>query len=208
MQPKAMKREEFITIVSGLPRSGTSMMMQMLVAGGIPPQIDQVRQPDEDNPLGYFEFEPVKQQGDTSWIDGSRGKVVKMVYRLLYNLPQDHSYHVIFMMRNLDEVIASQQVMLRRRGNSGEDVEGPRLGELYRRQLHDALGWLRAQPNFAVLTVDHHDALFHPDLIANQLDRFLGGGLNRDAMAGVPNSSLYRQRSAVGERVMASAAAK
>src|SRR5574337_153211 len=104
-------KDDVITIVSGLPRSGTSMMMQMLHRGGIPAVTDEIRSADEDNPKGYYEFEPVKKtKEDASWLARAGGKVVKMVYRLLYDLPGDYAYHVVFMRRNLREVIASQNV--------------------------------------------------------------------------------------------------
>jgi hypothetical protein len=120
--------ENFITIVSGLPRSGTSMMMQMLAAGGMPALADNLRQADEDNPRGYYEFERVKEVAtDSSWLDEAEGKAVKMVYRLLYDLPADRSYRVIFMIRSLDEVIASQQVMLERSGTASDALDDAQL---------------------------------------------------------------------------------
>ena len=118
-----MKPLPFITIVSGLPRSGTSMMMQVIEAGGIPALTDNPRARDEDNPQGYYEFEPVKQtRDDPSWVPGARGKVVKMVYRLLYDLPGDQDYRVIFMRRNIDEVLTSQKKMLQRSGKPGQPL--------------------------------------------------------------------------------------
>ena len=109
------KNNAEIIIVSGLPRSGTSMMMRMLEAGGIPPLIDNLRRPNEDNPGGYYEFEPVKRtKQDPSWLTTAGGKVVKMVYRLLYDLPTGYEYRVIMMRRTLEEVLASQEAMLKR----------------------------------------------------------------------------------------------
>src|SRR5687767_1046860 len=125
--------QDTITVVSGLPRSGTSMMMRMLEAGGIPVLIDNVRQPDEDNPAGYYEFEQVKQVRDnTQWLPSARGKTVKMVYRLLYDLPSQFDYRVIFMRRNLDEVLASQQKMLERKGKAGGAATDEEMARLYR----------------------------------------------------------------------------
>src|SRR5215471_15035568 len=110
--------EKEITIVSGLPRSGTSMMMRMLEMGGMPVIIDQVRQPDVDNPRGYYEFEPAKKtKTDTSWLNHAPGKAVKMVYRLLYDLPSKFTFRVLFMQRKLDEVLVSQRTLLVRQGN-------------------------------------------------------------------------------------------
>ena len=195
MKENEIKTEPYITIVSGLPRSGTSMMMQMLAAGGVPALVDNVRQPDEDNPRGYYEFERVKQvESDSSWLDEAEGKVVKMVYRLLYDLPPDHAYRVIFMTRDLNEVIASQQVMLERHGKANEPVDNTRLVEIYRRQLQEVMSWLHGQPNFAVLSVDYHGALSDPRQVVQHLDDFLDGRLDTDAMLRIPDQTLYRER--------------
>jgi hypothetical protein len=197
---------QFITIVSGLPRSGTSMMMQMLTAGGIPALADNVRRADEDNPRGYYEFERVKQvEQDSSWLDEAEGKAVKMVYRLLYDLPPDRAYRVIFMTRPFDEVIASQEAMLERHGKVDDRVDEARLADVYRRQLNDVMAWLGAQSNFSVLSVDYHDALSDPEQIIQQLNRFLDGRLDTDAMIQIPDWSLYRQRR--GARAAASPSA-
>jgi hypothetical protein len=189
------KDDQYITIVSGLPRSGTSMMMQMLAAGGLAPLADNLRQPDEDNPQGYYEFERVKQVAtDVSWLDEAEGKVVKMVYRLLYDLPADRTYRVVFMTRELSEVIASQEVMLERHGLAGEKTADGMLVEIYRCQLSDVFEWLSAQPNFSALFVDYHDVLRDPGSVIEALDSFLDGRLDTQAMLQVPDWSLYRQR--------------
>lgn len=186
---------EPVTIVSGLPRSGTSMMMQLLATGGIPPLTDNEREADEDNPRGYYEFERVKQLSeDTSWLDDAEGNVVKMVYRLLYDLPAGHEYRVVFMLRDLDEVIASQEVMLDRLGKADDSVSGETLKTLYQRQLDDVRAWLADQPNFSVLYVRYHDVLDQPQGVVSELNRFLGGKLDTEAMLRVPDQALYRQR--------------
>ena len=187
--------EHAVTIVAGLPRSGTSMMMQMLAAGGVPVLADDVRQPDEDNPRGYYEFERVKEVADdSSWLEEAKGKAVKMVYRLLYDLPRDRSYRVIFMKRELNEVIASQEVMLERHGKANGRLEEARLAEIYRRQLEEVMTWLRDQPNFSVLYVDYGDVLRDPSYVVSELNGFLDGRLDTAAMLRVPDSTLYRQR--------------
>ena len=100
--------DDVITIVSGLPRSGTSLMMQMLEAGGMPVLTDGIRDADEDNPRGYYELEAVKRtKDDPAWLHGAPGKVVKMIYLLLYDLPTTYNYRIIFMRRPLSEVVAS-----------------------------------------------------------------------------------------------------
>src|SRR5262249_30630691 len=102
-----------IIIVSGLPRSGTSLMMQMLDGGGVPVLTDNIRAADTDNPRGYYEFEPVKAtKRDATWLPAARGKAVKMVSQLLYHLPPGETYRVLFLERDLEEVLASQEKML------------------------------------------------------------------------------------------------
>jgi hypothetical protein len=195
----ARDTEPFVTIVSGLPRSGTSMMMRMLEAGGLPALIDNERAPDEDNPRGYYEFERVKQiASDASWLEEARGRCVKMVYRLLYDLPPAFAYRVIFMTRALDEVIASQDVMLRRHGIPGDEVDAGMLARMYGRQLQDITEWLREQTGFSVLFVDYHDVLTDPGPVVRRINTFLGGALDVDAMLLVPDWSLYRQRRDAG----------
>lgn len=184
-----------ITIVSGLPRSGTSLMMQMLVAGGLPALTDNLREPDEDNPRGYFEFEPVKAvRENQDWLSGAGGKVVKMVYRLLYDLPDGYQYRVVFMRRDLDEVVASQEEMLRRNGKASDDVDPAQLAQIYRRQLQDVTAWLSERPNFRVLDIHYQEVLREPERVVAELNEFLGGHLNTAAMLEVPDQTLYRQR--------------
>lgn len=184
-----------VIIVSGLPRSGTSMMMQMLEAGGIPPLTDRVRGADEDNPRGYYEFERVKAlPADTAWLPEARGKVVKMVYRLLYGLPGGYQYRVVFMQRNLQEVVRSQDEMLRRHGHGTEQTQPDQMVDLYRRQLQDVEAWLQRQPNFQVLYVDFQEVMNQPGPVAERLNDFLGGNLQVEAMRRVPDAALYRQR--------------
>ena len=141
----------YLTIVSGLPRSGTSMMMQVLCAGGLEALADHQRKADEDNPRGYYEFEAVKRtRQDPTWLMASHGKVVKMVSMLLYNLPSSRKYKVIFMRRNMTEILASQRAMLERTGQ-GKDFNDQEMGALFGRHLKEIEQWLAAQKNFEVL---------------------------------------------------------
>jgi hypothetical protein len=187
---------KLITIVSGLPRSGTSMMMRMLEAGGLPALIDNIRTADDDNPRGYYEFEPVKKtKEDPSWLDGAGGKVVKMVYRLLYDLPRDHEYWVVFMRRHLSEVVASQDVMLARRGRGGGGITKDKLIAMFQKQLGEFDEWVKKQPNFRILYVDYNETLKDPQPTVRALNEFLGGHLNTAAMEKTVEQQLYRQRS-------------
>jgi len=179
----------FITIVSGLPRSGTSMMMQAIEAGGIPALTDNIRKKDEDNPKGYYEFELAKKtKDDPSWVPGARGKVVKMVYALLYDLPEEYEYCVIFMRRNINEVLASQKIMLQRSGKQGE------LAELFKAQLEKFDHWIKTRKNFSILPVDYKDMITSPKAQCERINKFLGGVLDIDASVAAVDPSLYRNR--------------
>jgi hypothetical protein len=171
------------------------MMMRMLEAGGMTALVDHIRQPDEDNPAGYYEFEPVKQvRENTQWLDEARGKVVKMVYRLLYDLPSQYDYQVVFMRRNMDEILASQQKMLDRHQKQDSGVTNEQLSRLYRQQLDAFDRWIVTQPNFAMIDINYNDVLHHPEEPIRQIAEFFGGGLNTDAMLQVVDPNLYRNR--------------
>lgn len=193
---QSMNPRNFVTIVSGMPRAGTSMMMQILESGGIPALTDRVREADEDNLEGYFEFEPVKKtKQDKSWLDNARGKVVKVIYMLLYDLPPDHVYRVVFMRRSLDEVLASQSKMLQRRGEPGATVSQEQLHKIFTDQLQKVDSWLASRDEFDVLNVNHRDVIEDAEREAKRINEFLGGALDEAAMSAAVNPSLYRQRS-------------
>ncbi len=186
----------FVIVVSGLPRSGTSMMMQMLAAGGLPVLTDQVRASDEDNLKGYFEFEPVKAvKRDASWVGDAVGKAVKVVYMLLKDLPAAHEYRVLFMRRDLVEVVGSQQAMLARRGEPGAPVPRQEMAAIFERQLEKTDQWLAAQPNFRRLDVDYLGVVTNPQNEARRVSDFLGLPLDVAAMTAAVDPALYRQRS-------------
>ena len=191
----AMTEYRFITIVSGLPRSGTSMMMRMLEAGGIPVVTDNLRVADDDNPLGYYEFEPVKQlRRDASWLDGACGKAVKVIYRLLYDLPRDRGYKVIFMMRRLEEIIASQEAMLRRHNKEGGALSGQQLAHAFLSDLQKLAVWMSGQDNFARLYVNYDDVLYDSNHTVAEIEEFLGQRLDTEAVIKAIDRSLHRQR--------------
>jgi hypothetical protein len=190
-----MDSTKFIIVVSGLPRSGTSMMMQMLEVGGVPVITDKIRAADNDNPLGYYEFEPVKYLAkDASWLDVAGGKAVKIIYRLLYDLPRHHRYKVIFMRRRLPEVIASQKEMLRRLNKDGGNLADDRLAYAYQSELQELDVWLSVQNNIEATYVDYGDAVYDSRNTVADLEQFLGRKLDTQAMIGVIDQSLYRQR--------------
>lgn len=189
-------RKNVVTIVSGLPRSGTSMMMKMLEAGGIPPLTDQERKADDDNPKGYYEFERVKKMddGDIAWLADAQGKVVKVISQLLKYLPGDYEYRVIFMRRNMDEILASQKKMLINRGEDANKANDEEIASLFEKHLQSVLSWLRTQPNVSTLYVHYTDMLNNPMPQVEQINQFMGGWMNTKAMAGVVDPNLYRNR--------------
>jgi predicted AlkP superfamily phosphohydrolase/phosphomutase/tetratricopeptide (TPR) repeat protein len=187
-------RSRVVTVVAGLPRSGTSMMMQMLAAGGIAPHTDGKRIADEDNPRGYLEHEQATRlQWDTSWIPEARGRAVKIVATLVRHLPPGEEYRVIFMMRRLDEVIASQRAMLQRLGRKGARLTDRALGRTYAATLVQVQQWLRAHPEIAVLPVDYNEAVRNPGAIAETVARFVGAPFDAAAAARAVDRALKRQ---------------
>lgn len=192
--PHSVNRD-YITIVSGLPRSGTSLMMQILVAGGLPALSDNLRAPDESNPRGYLEFEPVKRlRTDQGWLEQARGHAVKIIHLLLRELPTDgrFQYRVLFMRRPLEEVLASQRAMLERAGKQAAD--DALLARVFRSQLEQTETWLATAPGFSVMYVEHRALFDAPQATAERVNEFLGGRLNVEAMLGVIDPALYRQR--------------
>jgi len=188
-------RRDYVIVVSGLPRSGTSMMMKAIHAGGIDPIIDHIRKADEDNPKGYYEFEPVKKtKEDASWLQNASGKVVKMVYRLLYDLPAAYEYRVIFMQRDLKEVLASQNIMLERSGKTGGAIPDEQMQALFKNELVKCEKWLAQQPNFKVLYINHRDMINRGTTLVQKINDFLDGGMDTSAMASTVDPTLYRNR--------------
>ncbi len=186
-----------VVVVSGLPRSGTSMMMQMVVAGGVPPLADDHRPPDVNNPKGYYEFEHVKalEAGDTAWVADARGKSVKVISALLQYLPAAFRYKVIFMQRDLDEILRSQQAMLAEMDKPTEHFDDyNKLQWQYEKHLHTIRAWLDEQPHMQLLYMSHRQMVQDPATCAAQVNHFLGGDLNEQAMQAVVDPQLYRQR--------------
>jgi hypothetical protein len=184
-----------VIVVSGLPRSGTSLAMQMIHAGGVEAVTDGQRASDEDNPRGYFEFERVKQlRNDRAWLDGAEGKVVKVIHLLLTELPDDRPYRVVFMQRELGEVVRSQATMLARSGRAGGQLAPERLMAVYAQQLAAVDAWLAARPNFQVLKVPYAQMVADPATHAAAVIRFLGGTLDETGMRAAVDPSLHRNR--------------
>jgi hypothetical protein len=185
-----------IVVVSGLPRSGTSMAMKMLEAGGLSVVTDGLRTADEDNPKGYYEDERVKdlyQPGDKSWLREARGRVIKIISFLLKSLPADNNYKVLFMHRNLREIVASQNKMLARRGESNDTSDDGAVA-LLEEQVRDARFFLR-RPQFEVLELNYRETLDGPRPLALRMAEFVGEALDVEKMTQVVDRQLYRNRS-------------
>jgi hypothetical protein len=187
--------ESFITVVSGLPRSGTSLMMQMLAAGGCPLMTDNLRAPDESNPRGYFELEAVKKlRVDQSWLADARGRAVKIIHALVRELPADgrFQFRVLLMIRPIDEVLASQGAMLARSGKTSADPAV--LARIYQTQMDELERWLGTQKHFRFMRVEHQRLLGNPSEVAAEINAFLGGSFDTAAMAAAVDPLLYRER--------------
>jgi len=194
---KRFQRQEpvVITIVSGLPRSGTSMMMKVLEAGGLEVFTDNLRTADEDNPKGYFELEQVKalKDGDDAWVKDARGKVVKVISSLLEYLPSNYKYKIVFMRREIAEILASQKQMLIRRGEPSEG-DDQKMAEMFQEHLKRARVWLANQSNMETLYVDYNVLMADSAPAIKTVAEFLGLTENLDAMLAVPDKKLYRQK--------------
>lgn len=188
---------EPVIIVSGLPRSGTSMMMKMLEAGGVPIMTDAVRTADIDNPKGYYEYERVKdleKETDKSYVRDGRGKALKVISWLLKDLPDDNRYRIIFMRRDLGEVIASQNKMLKNRGEEGAGGDDAMMVDAYMNHLASVRILARKRDNFEMIEVRYDTAVKDPAAAAKLVNDFCGGKLDEGKMREVVDGELYRNR--------------
>jgi hypothetical protein len=184
-----------IVIVSGLPRSGTSMMMRMLAEGGLPILTDEFRRPDDDNPRGYFELEVVRQlkEGNFTWLKEANGKVVKVISALLEYLPNEYQYKIIFMERDPRETLVSQKKMLDHRGQTSK-LSDEEMEQQFHKHLAAMKPWLVRQPNIEVLYVNYNALMAEPKPLCERITEFLDLPLNQTQMLAVPDERLYRNR--------------
>ena len=193
--PVAEAESEFITVVSGLPRSGTSMLMKMLAAGGLPPLTDGIREADEDNPGGYYELEQVKNLGtEEQWIEEAGGKAVKVISQLLETLPSSRRYKVVFALRDMHEILASQRAMLKRRGQAADEASDAEVATAFNAHLREVRKWLAVQSHIDAVYVDYAAILRDALAESRKIAAFLALPLDTHSMAGVVNEDLYRQR--------------
>lgn len=186
-----------IYIVSGLPRSGTSLMMQMLAAGGLPIVTDGLRQSDENNPRGYYEWERIKRLAqEPGCVAEAEGRVVKVISSHLFALPAQHDYRVLFMLRPIEEVVASQAAMLQRLRTKGPALEASMMAAALKAHLAQTNAWLDRQPPIRTHRVEYHSLLREPLAQAKAIAGFLEAPLDVAAMAAQVDVGLYRQRGA------------
>ncbi len=188
---------EPIVVVSGLPRSGTSMLMKMLDAGGMEIMTDSERVADVDNPKGYFEYERVKdleKETDKSYVREGRGKVLKVISFLIKDLPDDNDYRVILMRRDLDEVLASQNKMIQRLGTEDSTAAQDAMKEAYRNDIVRTRLLCKNRPNFELIEINYKNTIEDPAATARSVNAFVGGHLDEAAMREAVDGSLYRNR--------------
>ncbi len=191
--------EEEITIVSGLPRSGTSMMMEMLEKGGIEVLTDEVRKPDKDNPKGYYEYERVKGlPEDTRWLKEAKGKALKVLGELIKPLPDSYDYKVIFMERNLEEIIESQTKMLKHKGKDLEGISNKDFRKTFKEYRIILKQQVASHPSMEVIYVNYNDIMSHPELVVESISAFFDGVLDKKKMLSVVDEELYRNRAELG----------
>ncbi|MCH2173723.1 sulfotransferase [Myxococcota bacterium] len=192
-------RANVVTVVAGLPRSGTSLLMQMLAAGGMPILSDDVRKPDEDNPRGYLELEATKAlRDDASFLADGSGRAVKIIAPMLPYLPVQRGrlYRVVFTQRDLEEVLASQTVMLARLGRDPAQTqnENASLRAAFHRQLVNSRDILAQRPDVDTLFVHYPKVVANPMETARAIANFVPADLDPAAMAAAMDRQLHRQR--------------
>ena len=171
------------------------MLMKMLAEGGLPPLTDGIRKADADNPGGYYEFEKVKQlEKDTTWLESARGKAVKVISQLLDQLPLHRSYKIVFALRKMDEILASQRAMLARRGQPCDRISDAEMAAAFGRHLSAVQQWLAEHQQMEVLYVNYAAVLSNPLATSHEIKDFLDLPLDVRQMASVVDESLYRQR--------------
>jgi hypothetical protein len=171
-------------VVTGLPRSGTSMMMQMLAAGGAGCLVDAQRPADRFNPRGYMEFAPVASLArDAGFLDHAAGKAVKIVIPHLFCLPTDPDYRLIFMLRDIQQVARSQQAMARANQPDQPALDEASLVGILEHQLDQARRFVDQQFADHVLYIPYQQGLADPAGTARQVNALSGDRLDEKAMA-------------------------
>ncbi len=193
MSEKGFQRnlKDTLVIVSGIPRSGTSLLMQMLNNGGMEILADDIRKPDESNPKGYLELEAIKKLAqDNSCLKNQTGKAVKVISHLLKYLPEEQKYKIIFMNRDMNEIIKSQQKML----NKNEKKYSKELIKAFLKELKHVKQWVKEQPHKEMINLHYKKIIKHPMKAIDKIIQFLGIPLDKEAMRDSIDPRLYRSK--------------
>jgi len=198
-KPEEEKSGKTFVIVSGLPRSGTSLMMQMLEAGGLLPMTDRQRAADVDNPRGYYEWEAIKQVAKKPELlddEAIAGHAIKCISMLLPSLPAKHQYKVIFMMRPIAEVVASQHAMTNRLGTKGANLDPEQFERGLRAHREEIRRWAKNAAHLELLEIDYPALVQDPAPAITKLAEFLGAESlpNQQSMAAAVDPALHRRR--------------
>jgi hypothetical protein len=182
-----------IIVVSGLPRSGTSLVMQMLVAGGVSALTDERRPSDTNNPRGYWEYEAVKSIAkENGWMHLAKGKAIKIIAPLISFVPNTMEYDILFVRRDLSEVIASQARMLGRDGKQLHEQHD--IAMAMKQLLENSIQYAETQPNMRVAVLEHQQLILHPAVAIEQIQALLDSPLDKRAMIEAVDPTLYRNR--------------
>jgi len=193
----SIELEDWLTIVSGIPRSGTSMMMSMLAGGGMEIVSDQKREPDPDNPEGYYEDQRVKRlKQNAAWLETCKDKAIKIVSPLLKSVPDNLQCKIIFMQRDLAEILASQKKMLARRGQSEGALSDEQMAEKFQLHLKRVDNWLSSRKNWDVIEIRYREVIENPYGEARRVNSFLRNRFDIEKMALKVNKRLYRHQAA------------
>ena len=199
-KPDEKRSGKNFILVSGLPRSGTSLMMQMLEAGGAKLLIDGERVADVDNPKGYYEWELIKQIGKKPEVldpEGLDGRAIKCISMLLQQMPLKHNYKVIFMTRPIEEVAVSQRAMINRLATKGAELDNEQLQRGLKMHRKETLNWLKSVPHMELIEIDYPTLIQNPGPEISRLVEFLGADRlpNSAEMAKVIDPALHRKKS-------------
>lgn len=190
-----MSSRETIVVVSGIPRSGTSLMMNMLGRAGLPLLTDETRGADESNPEGYFELAAVrKTQEDNAWVSRAQGHAVKVIHRILPALPEVYRYRVILMHRPVAEVVQSQDRMLARLGADPSQLPEGRIEAIFKEQHEQTRALLEQEAHFDWIEVEYPELVEAPVRGAEQVIRFLELSAEPADVATAIDARLYRER--------------
>ena len=183
-----------ITIVSGLPRSGTSLMMQILKAGGLELLADNIREADDNNPKGYYELEKVKSlMKDNSWLADAEGKVIKVIAQLIPFLHEDFEYRIIFMERNINEVVNSQNRMIDKLGGNRSTVNDEILKKTFLSQLEKVKAAIKVK-GYKTVFINYNSLIESSGQELNLLNTELGLDIDIKNASQQIDKSLYRSR--------------